>query len=158
MADLALLAATITTGIVAGLFFAYANSVMPALRGADDDAFVDVMQRINAVILNPLFLGTFLGGLLIGLAAAGAVVAGDDHRGLAWVVAGVGLYSVMFAITRAANIPLNVQLAEAGTPGAIGDLDAVRTRFERRWTTWNLVRALASTAAFCCFAAATLLR
>jgi uncharacterized membrane protein len=64
----------------------------------------------------------------------------------------------LFAITRAINIPLNVQLAEAGTAGSIGDLDAVRTRFERRWTTWNLVRALASAAAFGCFAAATLLR
>ena len=137
LADLTLLAATVESGLIAGLFFTYANSVMPALRGADDRAFVDVMQRINEVIVNPLFLGAFLGGLVLGVASAIAVGAADDRSGLPWIVCGVALYTAMIAITRSVNVPLNIQLAAAGGVGAIGDLGAVRGRFERRWNTWN---------------------
>ena len=32
--DLLLAGATVSTGLIAGLFFTYANSIMPALRGA----------------------------------------------------------------------------------------------------------------------------
>jgi hypothetical protein len=41
-----LLAAALTTGLMVGLFYAYACSVMPALRRLDDRTFV-VMQRIQ---------------------------------------------------------------------------------------------------------------
>jgi uncharacterized membrane protein len=149
--NVTLIAATMTTGLIAGLFFAYANNVMPALRDADDRAFVDVMQRINVVILNPLFLSTYVGGLLISAAAAVAVWSGDDRGSLPWVVAGVVLYLAMFAITRAVNIPLNDQLAAAGD-----DAHATRERFEATWVTWNLVRAVLSAGAFGCLTVALL--
>ena len=151
-----LIAATITTGLIAGLFFTYANSVMPALRGADDRAFVDVMQRINTVILNPLFLSTFMGGLLISVAAAVVVWQADDRSALPWIVAGVVLYLVMFLVTRAVNIPLNIELDRAGDVDTIADVHAVRDRFEATWNTWNAVRAVTATAAFGCLATALL--
>lgn len=152
--NITLIAATITTGLIAGLFFTYANNVMPALRGADDRAFVDVMQRINTVILNPLFLSTFMGGLLISVAAAGVVWRSDDRSALPWIVAGVVLYGVMFLVTRGVNIPLNNELARAGDVGNIADVHAVRERFEAAWNTWNLVRAVTATAAFGCLVTA----
>ena len=60
----------------------------------------------------------------------------------------------MVAITQTVNIPLNDQLAAPGDVGSIRDLRAVRERFEARWVTWNLVRALASVGAFACLATA----
>ena len=59
--NLVLVSATVTTGLVAGLLGGFACAVMPALRGADDRTFVDVMQRINVAILNPVFLTVFMG-------------------------------------------------------------------------------------------------
>jgi uncharacterized membrane protein len=47
--EVLLTAATLTTGLAAGLFYAYSISVMPALCGADAAVFVQVMQRIKTM-------------------------------------------------------------------------------------------------------------
>ena len=44
---------------------------MPALRGLDDAAFVDTMNRINVAIVNPVFLLVFFGAPALSVAAAG---------------------------------------------------------------------------------------
>ena len=49
----ALAAATLTTGLMAGLYYAYAYSVMLGLSRTDDRTFVSAMQQINVAILNP---------------------------------------------------------------------------------------------------------
>ncbi|MFI2712156.1 DUF1772 domain-containing protein [Micromonospora sp. NPDC018662] len=146
---LSLIGATVGAGLMAGLFAAFAYAVMPALRGADDRTFVDAMQRINVTIVNGLFLLIFLGTPL--LAALAAILAWRDagRPALPWILAGLALYLVMFAVTAAVNVPLNDALAAAGT----SDLHAARQRFEATWVAWNVVRALAATAGFgalCC--------
>jgi uncharacterized membrane protein len=56
-------------------------------------------------------------------------------------------------ITMAVNVPLNDAIKAAGDPDRIGDLAAVRERFdETRWAAWNLVRVATSVAAFGCLA------
>jgi len=51
------------------------------------------------------------------------------------------------------NVPLNDGIKAAGDPDRITDLTAVRARFdEARWVRWNLVRVVASAAAFACLA------
>lgn len=143
----ALIAATLTTGLVAGLFYSYACSVMPALRGADDRTFVITMQRVNIAIVNGWFLVSFLGAALFGVAAA---VLHFGRAGFGWVAAGAVLYLATIGITAAVNIPLNDALDAAGHPDRATDLAAVREHFETTWVRWNLVRALTSTAGFAC--------
>ncbi len=59
------------------------------------------------------------------------------------------LYLAAVAITLAINVPMNDALRTAGDPDQIADLAAVRERFnEARWLAWNLVRTIASAAAF----------
>jgi uncharacterized membrane protein len=152
---LTLIAATITTGLMAGLFFAFTSAIMPALRGADDRTFVDVMQRINVSIINPVFMTAFVGGLLVTIAAV-VVHWRDEKDALPWIIAGLALYAAMFLITAAINVPLNNALDAAGDPGRIADLRAVRNQFEGRWVAWNIVRAVANVAAFGCLAYALL--
>jgi uncharacterized membrane protein len=143
-----LLTAVITTGLIAGLFFAFAVSVMPGLKQTEDRTFVDAMQRINVAILNPWFLGCFVGALLL-TAGAGVLNLGAGGRGtLPWIVAGFVLYLAMFVITAAVNVPLNNELEGSATV----DFTASRARFEATWVGWNVVRALTSTAAFGCLA------
>jgi len=69
-----LVAATITAGLMAGLLYAYACSVMIGLSRTDDRTFVDVMQRINLAIVNGWFFVTFFGALVFTAAA------GDPDR------------------------------------------------------------------------------
>jgi len=51
-----LIVATFGTGVVAGLFVAFAVAVMPGLRATDDEVFLSARQRIDVAIVNPLFL------------------------------------------------------------------------------------------------------
>jgi uncharacterized membrane protein len=57
----------------------------------------------------------------------------------------------VFVITLGVHVPLNDEIKMAGDPDEIADLAAVRERFdEARWVRWNIIRALASTAALGC--------
>ncbi|WP_280239376.1 DUF1772 domain-containing protein [Nocardia abscessus] len=144
----ALVFATLATGLIAGLFYAYANSVMPALARTDDRAMIDLMQKINVVIINPWFMIAFL-GTVGGTILAAALHLGREHRGtLIWIVLALVLNVIAFAVTSGLNVPLNDQLAAAGDPASIADLAAVRADFESAWVRWNIVRAVVHTLAF----------
>ncbi|MED7955106.1 DUF1772 domain-containing protein [Streptomyces sp. BE20] len=149
-----LVAATITTGLSAGLFYAYACSVMPGLRTTDDLTFIQVMQRINVAILNGWFLLGFLGALVFTALAVALHLPADGHRVLPATLGALVCYSGSLAVTRIVNIPLNNALAAAGDPERIADPVRVRGRFEARWVRWNTARALLCTAAlgFLCWA------
>ena len=139
-----LVAATVTTGLMAGTFYVFACAVMPALARSDDRVYVDVMRDINEVIENAVFLPVFLGALVL------AGLAGwQSHRapGRWWVWAGATAYALAFLVTVAANVPLNDALARPGDPAAL------RERFEDPWLAWNAVRAALSTVATGCLAA-----
>lgn len=123
-------------------------SVMPALGRGDDRTIIDVMQKINVVIINPWFLVGFVGTLVCSVAAA-ALHLGADHRAtLIWIGIALALNVVAFAVTGTLNVPLNDQLASAGDVAALADPGAVRADFESAWVRWNIVRAVLHTAAF----------
>ena len=64
----------------------------------------------------------------------------------------------MAVVTFAFHFPLNDELKDAGDPAGIENLAAVRDDFVTPWVAWNIVRTLASTAAFGCLAWALVLR
>ena len=47
--------------MIAGTFFAFSVFVMRALASISAPAGIAAMQAINIVVINPLFLGVFLG-------------------------------------------------------------------------------------------------
>jgi uncharacterized membrane protein len=153
-----LLAATITTGLMAGVFGVYAHTIMRGLHTTDDRTFVTAFQAIDRAIINPLFMLTFFGAL-VATGAAGVLYLRDDDRSvLPWVVAAFGLYLVVVVITMAVHVPLNDDIKAAGNPERIADLATVRDAFhETRWAAWNIVRALGTTVAFGCLAWALVL-
>jgi uncharacterized membrane protein len=145
-----LAAATLTTGLMAGLYYAYAYSVMLGLSRTDDRTFVSAMQQINVAILNPWFFIIFFGALVF-TALAGVLHLQADWRAvLPWIAAALVLYAASLLITIGFNVPLNNELNAAGDPDHIADLAAVRERFEASWVRWNIARAVASSAAFGC--------
>jgi uncharacterized membrane protein len=147
-----LLIATITMGLMAGVFGLYAHAIMRGLHTVDDRTFVGSFQAIDRAIVNPLFLLTFLGALA-GSATATALLFPADRRSVfPWVVVATGLYLIAVAITFIVHLPLNDDIKAAGDPSRI-DVAAVRLAFhEGRWVAWNVVRAVTTTAAFVCLA------
>ena len=141
-----LIAATMTTGLMAGVFGLYQHTVMAGLARTDDRTFIGAFQAIDRAILNPWFLLSFGGALLFTAAAA---VLNGSRAILPWVLVALGLYLVVVIITVAVNVPLNDAIKAAGDPDRITDLTAVRAAFdEARWTGWNLARTIATTGAF----------
>jgi uncharacterized membrane protein len=144
-----LMAATMTTGLAAGVFALYAHTIMPGLRTTDDRTFVSAFQAIDRAIINPWFVITAFAGPLVLILAA--TVTNLNEPPLPWVAAALALYLVTVVITVAVNVPLNDAIKAAGDPDRIADLARVREQFhETRWAAWNLVRVLTTTAAFGC--------
>ena len=52
-------AATVATGLMAGVYFIYAVAIMPGLRRLDDSGFVAAFQATDRAIINPIFLVAF---------------------------------------------------------------------------------------------------
>jgi uncharacterized membrane protein len=144
--DLVVAGAVVTTGLLAGLYYGYACSVMPALRGADDPTFDEVMQRINVAILNGWFMVSFLGSPALSVLAVGLDLGDGGSSVLPWLVVAAVLNLASFLVTAATNVPLNNALAAAGATGSFADPSSARSGFERPWVRSNVVRAVASTA------------
>jgi uncharacterized membrane protein len=143
MQSVALLAATLTAGLMAGVYGIFALAIMPGLRATDDRTFVAAFAAIDRAIVNPLFMLWFFGPLLFATAAA---FAGADA--LPWIIAALVLSLAVVVVTFAVHLPLNDAVKAPG---------AVREQFhEARWAAWNIVRAVLATAAFGCLAWAPL--
>ncbi len=147
--DVTLVVATIAMGLMAGVFGLYSHTLMPGLARTDDRTFVSAFQSIDHAILNVWFIPVFIGALVL-TGAAALLHLGDNGQSIvAWIVAAFVLYVVVVIITVAVNVPLNDAIKAAGDPDSINDLAEARRRFdEARWARWNLVRTLATTAAF----------
>ena len=146
----ALVAATITMGLSAGLYFAFAVSVMPGLGRAGDRTFVDTMQQINIAIQNGWFFLVFGGTLVLTGVAAALHLGAEVRRALPWIAAALILYVIVLVITMGFNVPLNDRLDAAGDPARIADPAAVREKFETMWVRLNLARMAVNTVALGC--------
>jgi uncharacterized membrane protein len=147
-ADIVLGAAVIAIGLLPGLYFFSAIAVMPALTAADDRTLVDAMQQMIDKIENPAFFLVLLGAPTLAAVALVQARRSGPAKTAGWIVAGLALYTVMVVVTFAIHIPLNDDLKNAGDPARIENLAAVRDDFVTPWVAWDIVRTLATTAAF----------
>ena len=138
------------SGLIAGVFYAFSTFVMRALARLPAEQGVAAMQAINVAVINPAFLGVFLGTAVAGAAAVVAAGFGWGRPGAGWMLAGGLLYlGGTFLVTLACNVPLNNGLAKL----APGDGDAARQwrSYVTRWTMWNHVRTAAAVLALACY-------
>ncbi|MDQ3654657.1 MAG: DUF1772 domain-containing protein [Chloroflexota bacterium] len=140
--DVSMVAATVATGLSAGVFYTFQVSIVRALAEVNDEAYVATFQSINRTILNPWFVSVFLGAPVL----AGAALAlhwGADRP----LVAAIVLQVASVAITIAGNIPLNEALDREG-PVTGAAATAARTAFEGPWNRLHLARTIASVGSF----------
>jgi uncharacterized membrane protein len=136
-------AALLGSALVGGVFFAFSNFVMKALTRLPSPEGIAAMQSINVVVLNPVFLGTFIGTAILsaGFLISVFVVAG--HSAYPFFVGGALLYLMgTFLITLLGNVPLNDQLASLpeNDPNA-ADMWAL---YLQKWLVWNHLRTVAA--------------
>lgn len=156
--DVTLIAALLASGLMAGLWFAWVVAAIPGLRLVADRTYVSTMQSINREILNPAFLGTFMGtALVLILAAIVAFRSGRTARGW-WLAGAAALYVVgVLGVTVRGNVALNDRLEAFSLDEATDDAVAEqRHTYETAWNRWHNVRTVASTVSFAMAAMATL--
>ena len=138
--------ALLGSALVGGIFFAFSSFVMKALARVPSAEGIGAMQSINVVVINPSFLGVYIGTAVLSLAAAGLAIASWGHPFVPFFLGGALFYLLgTFVVTALGNIPLNDQLAAVdATDAAAGD---VWELYLSRWTQWNHVRTCAATLA-----------
>jgi uncharacterized membrane protein len=140
------LGAALGCGLVAGVFFAFSNFVMPALARLPPAHGIAAMQKINVTVLNRTFLGVFMGTAAVCLALAIASLFSGWDAASKLRAAGCVAYVVgTFAVTAVFNVPLNEALERVAPESAAAA--ELWSRYLREWTTWNSVRGLAALAA-----------
>lgn len=153
---LAVVAATILTGLSAGFFFTYEVSVTLGLAEVSDTTYVETFQAINATIRNAPFGIVFFGPIpAIALATALNWKRTAPSTRLLLATA-FPLYLAGFLITFAGNVPLNNDLG--ALTNVTPEIAAVaRAAFESDWNQLNLLRTVAVAASFAALAVASVI-
>jgi uncharacterized membrane protein len=133
-----LVCATITTALIAGLFFGFVVAVNPAFAKLPDLQYISAMQAINRAIVNAVFAIAFFGPVIFIPLAAWV-----EKKPILWVAAVIYIVGGI-GITYAVNVPLNNILDTFPVATASGDEAArARTAFVKPWNLWHLVRTIA---------------
>ena len=141
--------AVASTALMAGLWFAWAVSVIPGTLLVSDRTYVTTMQNINRAIINPGFiLPLLLTPALLAIAGVAQWRSGDQRRGGLLLAAG-GTYLVgVLGVTFGGNVPLNNALDRVPLADSSDDeLNRARTTYERPWNRWHGARTVANLAA-----------
>lgn len=145
LTNLVTAAGTLLTGLIAGLMFSFSVAIIPGLTRLPDAGYLQSFQHINASILNPVFLFTFvLPVLLLPL----ATILHYKQGGSAWIwmlTASIVYIIAVFGVTIGGNVPLNEALAKTAISGASTEsLSAIRAAFEPGWNKLHTIRTVAN--------------
>lgn len=135
--------ALLGSALIGGAFFAFSSFVMKALARLPSSEGIVAMQSINVVVINPSFLGAFMGTAVLSLGMVGLTLIDRSHPSAMFFLAGAISYLTgTFLVTILGNVPLNDQLAAlSSTDPSASDL---WKHYLDRWTTWNHVRTVAA--------------
>jgi len=135
--------ALLGSALIGGVFFAFSSFIMKALARVPSSEGIAVMQTINVVVINPSFIGAFMGTALLSIVVIILVLMNGIHLATMFFIGGAVFYFVgTFLVTMFGNVPLNNQLAAA----AVTDPDAavLWMHYLNRWTMWNHIRTAAA--------------
>jgi uncharacterized membrane protein len=135
-------------GLIAGVFFAFSTFVMKALARIPSAQGIAAMQSINVVVINPWFMGVFL-GTAVGCVGLGIwSLMNWKEAGVGWILTGSFAYLVgTLMVTMWFNVPRNDALAKVDPTSAEGA--RLWASYISSWTAWNHVRTAAALIAAC---------
>jgi uncharacterized membrane protein len=142
-------------GLIAGVFFAFSTFVINALAQRPAAEGIAAMQSINITVINPWFMGVFLGTGLICEVFILAVLLKWQSLGISYLLSASLLYLIgTIGVTIRFNVPLNEALALAEPASSEGA--TLWAKYLTNWTFWNHVRTIAALAAAALFTIAPL--
>jgi uncharacterized membrane protein len=132
--------------LIGGVFFAFSSFIMKALARLPSAQGMIAMQSINVVVLNPLFIGVFMGTAIVSVLVAILAVSRWELPASPYFLVGALLYITgTFLVTGLGNVPLNNQLASiTATDSAASN---IWQHYVERWTQLNTFRTVCALAA-----------
>lgn len=134
--------------LVAGLFYGYQCSVNNGLGALSAKEYLAGFQSINRHIINPTFMLSFMGSLIV--LPIATYLSFKSGSGLIFpcVLTATILYVVgVFGVTIFYNVPLNEMLDRFDLQNATEtQLQTMRESFEISWNRWHVIRTMASVA------------
>jgi len=135
--------AALSSGLIAGIYFAFSVFIMKAFGKIETSQSVAAMNAINETILRSLFMPLFFGSTIISviLIVVALVHWGDTGSGLT-LIAGAIYFVGMFVCTVVFNVPLNNLLA--GVNENSTNAGEVWSHYLKVWTRWNHLRTVSA--------------
>ena len=150
MQTIILFLAALSTGLMAGIFFTWTNAVTPGIGRLSDIEYLNALQSMNRVILNPAFYLVFFGAVLL-IPLSAALNFRSDSNTIFWllITSAVIYWIGSFFVTVFGNIPLN-NLLDKTNLNVISPEDAknLRSSIETKWNNFNLIRTITSVISF----------
>lgn len=133
----------LSSGLMAGVYFAFSSFIMKAFDELDTAQSVAAMNSINEIILRSLFMPLFfISSLLSMLLIVLAFIDSGEAGSTLALISGIVYFIGMFICTVVFNVPLNNSLARVDRNSS--NTQQIWSHYLKNWTRWNHVRALSS--------------
>jgi len=135
--------AAISSGLMAGIYFAFSGFIMKSFGNIPTQYSVTAMNAINETIIRSWFMPLFFGSSIISVLLVFVAITNWDETGAGLkLIAGMVYIVGMFVCTAVFNVPLNQSLAKLDPVS--GNAKLVWSEYLRKWTTWNHLRTVSS--------------
>ena len=153
--EITLVAATLATALVAGVFLTFSDFVMRALVRAEPAAGIEAMQMINREVYRSVFMTLLMGLALVSVLLGVVGVSFVGGQVALWLVAAAGFYLVgVMAVTARGNVPMSHSLDQMENRSS--HAYSYWSIYTRDWTRWNHLRWITALAASVCYLGATI--
>ena len=136
-------ATALSSGLMAGVYFAFSGFIMKAFDTLETTQSVTAMNAINEIILRSLFMPVFFASSIISLLLIALALVYWDEAGAGMVlVAGLVYFTGMFVCTIVFNVPLNNALSRLDPTS--DNAQQAWFHYLKNWTKWNHLRTVSS--------------
>lgn len=145
-----LIITTLSSGLMAGLFYSWTVSVTPGLAKIGNANYLQAFQAMNRAILNPAFF-TFFMGLVILLPLASYMYYIPPLSTQFWLILSATILYMLgvMAITIFGNVPINNTLEALQIESmSLEQMSSFRLGFESKWNNLNMIRTICSSFSF----------
>lgn len=148
--NLILVVTVTSTGLIAGLYYAWSCSVIPGIGKLSDVNYLSAIQSMNKEILNPVFFASFMGTLIL-LPVCTWLHYKSGMSTTFWLLLAASLiYAIgSFGVTMVGNVPLNNTMDKFNVSSAtIESMIKQRQNFEIPWNKLHSIRTFATVVSF----------
>jgi len=135
--------AALSTGLMAGIYFAFSSFIMQAFEKIEEEQAIAAMNSINETILRSWFMPLFFGSSIISVILLFSTLSESGQFNSYLIITACIIYIVgMLVSTALFNVPLNKALANVASTHLASHI--TWSDYLKKWTFWNHVRMLAS--------------